>query len=261
MATSPCFSRNRYWILRHGKSIPNEQGLIVSSMEASIVGSMCLVGVCSGGVRIRSPGYQKIETFRGENGILPEYQLGLGGVAQAQLAGDKFLKELNDANIELENVRICYSPFSRTAHTARVVASVLNIPFEGPQCKAFEDLRERYFGPSYELSSYERYSEIWDLDEKDPFEQPEGGESVADVVSRLIIAMEQIETIYEGCAILIVSHGDPLQILQTVLSAAKEQNESNCSNLGSRLTAVKVPSILSKHRNFALETAELRAVL
>ncbi|XP_074275756.1 metal-independent phosphoserine phosphatase [Silene latifolia] len=226
--TAPCFSRNRFWILRHGKSIPNEQGLIVSSME---------------------------------NGILPEYQLGSEGVAQAQLAGEKFLKELKDANIALENVRICYSPFSRTAHTARVVASVLNIPFEGPQCKAFEDIRERYFGPSYELSSYERYPEIWDLDEKDPFEQPEGGESVADVVSRLITAIEQIETIYEGCAILIVSHGDPLQMLQTVLSAAKEQNESNCSNLGSRLTAVKVPSVLSKHRNFALETAELRAVI
>ena len=26
------FVRNRYWILRHGKSIPNERGLIVSSM-------------------------------------------------------------------------------------------------------------------------------------------------------------------------------------------------------------------------------------
>ena len=24
--------RNKYWILRHGKSIPNEKGLIVSSM-------------------------------------------------------------------------------------------------------------------------------------------------------------------------------------------------------------------------------------
>jgi hypothetical protein len=24
--------RNKYWVLRHGKSIPNEKGLIVSSM-------------------------------------------------------------------------------------------------------------------------------------------------------------------------------------------------------------------------------------
>lgn len=31
MATTP-FLRNKYWVLRHGKSIPNEKGLIVSSL-------------------------------------------------------------------------------------------------------------------------------------------------------------------------------------------------------------------------------------
>jgi hypothetical protein len=29
---SPAILRNRYWILRHGRSVPNERGLIVSSM-------------------------------------------------------------------------------------------------------------------------------------------------------------------------------------------------------------------------------------
>lgn len=124
-----------------------------------------------------------------------------------------------------------------------------------------------------------------------------GGESVADVVSRLARAMEQIEMEFEGyfskhcvwsiqstqfmqkftivwaClwiiyssafyrrAILIVSHGDPLQMLQTILSAAKEQDGSNSNSFASRIEAIKVPSILSKHRNFALETGELRAVI
>ncbi|KAA8535931.1 hypothetical protein F0562_028409 [Nyssa sinensis] len=151
MAMSP-FVRNRYWVLRHGKSIPNERGLIVSSME---------------------------------NGTLEEYKLASEGVNQAQLAGESFQKELKENNIPIENVRICYSPFSRTCHTAEVVASVLNLPFEGPQCKVVEDLRERFFGPSFELMSHDKYQEIWALDEKDPFMQPEGGESVADVVSRL----------------------------------------------------------------------------
>lgn len=31
MATTP-FLRNKYWVLRHGKSIPNEKGVIVSSL-------------------------------------------------------------------------------------------------------------------------------------------------------------------------------------------------------------------------------------
>ena len=46
-----------------------------------------------------------------------------------------YVQELKENNVPNDNVRIYYSPFSRTSHTAKVVASVLNIPFEGPQCK------------------------------------------------------------------------------------------------------------------------------
>lgn len=46
---------------------------------------------------------------------------------------------------------------------------------------------------------YCQYPEIWDLDEKDPFKQPEeGGESVADVVSRLTNALTSIEKEFQG---------------------------------------------------------------
>ncbi|KAJ0489893.1 putative histidine phosphatase superfamily, clade-1 [Helianthus annuus] len=221
-------TRNRYWVLRHGKSIPNETGLIVSSLE---------------------------------NGKLEKYKLASEGINQAQLAGELFLKELKENGIPLENVRICYSPFSRTTHTAEVVASVLNLSLQGPQAKVYEDLRERYFGPTFELQSHEKYSEIWDLDAKDPFMKPEGGESVADVVSRLTSALVQIESEFQGCAILIVSHGDPLQILQTILKAVGEQVGTDGGDLASRIEAVKVPSVLSQHRKHALLTGQLRAVV
>lgn len=222
------FLKNKYWVLRHGKSIPNEKGIIVSSME---------------------------------NGTLDEYKLACEGVTQAQLAGEVFLKELKEKDILLENVRICYSPFSRTRHTAEVVASILKLPFEGPQCKVVEDLHERYFGPSFELMSHDKYADIWALDEKDPFMPPEGGESVADVVTRLTNALLTIETQFQGCAVLFVSHGDPLQILQTILNAAIDDDKGSINNdLTSRIHAVKEPSIISLHRKFALLTGELRAV-
>ncbi|KAL3813965.1 hypothetical protein ACJIZ3_015233 [Penstemon smallii] len=230
MATvnSSSFLKNKYWILRHGKSIPNERGLIVSSLE---------------------------------KGILEEYQLAPDGVHQARLAGESFLNELNEKEIGLEKVRICYSPFSRTTHTAKVVASVLNIPIEGPQCKVIPDIRERYFGPSFELMSHDKYHEIWALDEKDPFRQPEGGESVADVVTRLTRAFAVMESEYEDCSVLVVSHGDPLQILQTIFNAVKEHLETVENGLESRIQAIKVPSVLSQHRKFALNTAELRQLV
>ncbi|XP_004140403.1 uncharacterized protein LOC101220672 isoform X1 [Cucumis sativus] len=228
MATAS-FLRNRYWILRHGKSIPNEKGLIVSSTE---------------------------------NGILPEYQLAPEGVEQARLAGVQFLKELKENSILLENVRICYSPFSRTIHTAKVAASVLNLPFEGPQCKMIENLRERYFGPSFELLSHDKYEEIWALDEEDAFKRPEGGESVEDVASRLAKAILEIESLFQGCAILVVSHGDPLQIVQAMMGSGGKQDGSTPSNdLSSMLEALMTKPILSNHRQFALLTGELRPLL
>ncbi|KAF8377708.1 hypothetical protein HHK36_031092 [Tetracentron sinense] len=198
------FLRNRYWVLRHGRSIPNER---VSFRVLYIPG------------------------------------------------------DLEANNIPLEHVHICYSPFSRTSHTAKIVASVLNLPFEGAQCKVMEELRERFFGPSFELTSHDKYPEIWALDEKDPFMQTEGGESVADVVSRLATAMATMEAEFQGCAILVVSHGDPLQILQTILNAANQQTGSGCDDLMSRIQAIKVPSILSQHRKFALLTGELRPII
>jgi hypothetical protein len=53
--------KNRYWVVRHGKSIPNERGLIVSSIQ---------------------------------NGILSQFQLAPDGVIQAQRAANSFQKVL-----------------------------------------------------------------------------------------------------------------------------------------------------------------------
>ncbi|KAI3745274.1 hypothetical protein L1987_58384 [Smallanthus sonchifolius] len=162
----------------------------------------------------------------------------------------KCAQELKENGISLDNVRICYSPFSRTTHTAQVVASVLTLSLKGPQCKVYEDLRERFFGPSFELQSHDKYSEIWDLDEKDPFMKPEKG--VADVVSRLTSALVQIESEFQG-------HGDPLQILQTILNAVGEQVGPDGGDLVSRIEAIKVPLVLSQQRKHALQ--QLRAVV
>ncbi|KAK1303472.1 hypothetical protein QJS10_CPB11g02135 [Acorus calamus] len=222
MAGSALF-RNRYWVLRHGKSIPNERGIIV-------------------------------------NGTLEEYALAPEGIDQARLAGELLCSELKENNIPIEDVQIYYSPFSRTTNTAKTVASVLNVPFEIPQCKAMEELRERFFGPELELQSHDKYPEIWALDEKDPFLGPEGGESVSDVSSRLAAALEIMEAECQGCAVVIVSHGDPLQILQTVVHAAKQHSGSGGESLSVRIEQVRVSSTLSQHRKFALLTGELRKI-
>lgn len=64
--------------------------------------------------------------------------------------------------------------------------------------------------------------------------------------------------IFDRFAVLVVSHGDPLQILQTILQASMQNNSG--SDLVSRITGVIVPNILSQHRKCALLTGELRRV-
>ncbi|XP_021903678.1 uncharacterized protein LOC110818947 [Carica papaya] len=123
-----------------------------------------------------------------------------------------------------------------------------------------DDLRERYFGPTFELMSHDKYVEIWDLDERDPFLPLEGGESVDNVASRLAGAVETMESEYEGCAILVISHGDPLQILQTIMLAAKRHKEEICE-LASRFRKTRVRDVLSEHRKFAMLTGQLVPII
>jgi hypothetical protein len=80
MERSLCL-RDKYWVLRHGKSIPNEKGLIVSFIV--------LLHIF---LRILCLFISQLVIFYQENGIKEEYQLADEGVIQVQLAGELFLK-------------------------------------------------------------------------------------------------------------------------------------------------------------------------
>ncbi|XP_025825594.1 uncharacterized protein LOC112901008 isoform X4 [Panicum hallii] len=253
----------------------------------------------------RSKSYQfqpKVSTVailgccRQENGTKPEFGLAPQGFEQARAAGELLQKELEEMGVPVDSVKIRYSPFSRTTETARVVAGVLGIPFEGPSCAAVMGLRERYFGPSYELHSHDKeisqqlplsrrhrnpavwvfitssfqfyqllpqnkYAEVWAVDEAHPHMAPEGGESVADVANRLSAVLSSTETDFHSSEILIVSHGDPLQIFQAVLSGAKENTSFLDGVRDMKMKGTAVASVLSQHRKFALHTGEVRRVV
>eukprot|EP00249_Psilotum_nudum_P013078 c24141_g1_i2 orf=543-1034(-) len=157
--------KNRYWVLRHGRSTPNEKGLIVAHLS---------------------------------NGVLPQYGLSPTGFVQAKTAAELFLTEIEAEGISLQNVRIYSSPFSRTRDTAVTVAEELHLKPDVPYVQILEELRERYFGPALELESHDHYREIWALDENDPFTGPDGGESAADVANRVIKVLPVIEADCEG---------------------------------------------------------------
>ncbi|BBN08859.1 hypothetical protein MPTK1_4g15040 [Marchantia polymorpha subsp. ruderalis] len=221
----PSLLKNHYWFLRHGRSIPNESGLIVSSLS---------------------------------NGLSPGYGLAASGFIQATSAGELFLKNIQDSGIPARNIKLFSSPFSRTRQTAEAVTAVLTQHKLHPTIEFLEDLRERFFGSPLELQSHDHYPEIWKIDAQDPMVGSEGGESVADVAIRVIRALLRIEQEVNGHAVIIVSHGDTLQILQTVIAHALSGAVTENDSLQSHLEEAINPAVLQRHRSFALETGELR---
>ncbi len=109
------------FVLRHGRSLANEAGIVISSLA---------------------------------NGVLPEYALAPEGVLQAAAAGQQLRAWLAAQGLPAAAVRICASPFSRTLQTARTIAAELGLPEEAVAVEP--DLRERFFGDALECAPHRR---------------------------------------------------------------------------------------------------------
>jgi probable phosphoglycerate mutase len=75
-------------------------------------------------------------------------------------------------------------------------------------------LRERFFG-EWEGQAHENYSKTWRKDAFDSDREYNGAESSKAVQQRMWSVVESLEARYSGRVIILVSHGDPLMLLQT----------------------------------------------
>ena len=184
---------NRYYIMRHGRSLANERGLIVSTPR---------------------------------NG-LADYGLSETGREQIRAA-------LTDQSALDSKTQIIASDFLRTRESAELAARLL----KAAPIRTCEELRERNFG-DFELRGDENYKRVWAGDENNDKNEEHGVESPEVVRDRFCRCLTRLESEYSGQTILIVSHGDILQIAQTW-----SEGTAPC-----------------RHRSLThLETAELRAL-
>ena len=186
--------RNQYFVMRHGHSEANRQGIIVSHPQ---------------------------------NGC---DNYGLTGM------GRKQVEQSLDQNNQLDSdvVLIC-SDFRRARETAEIVRQRLGCksPLLDPR------LRERNFG-NLELGDDSGYDDVWREDALDADSELNHVESVNQVMFRVTAVIAEYETNYSAASILLVSHGDALQLLQTAF--------------------LKKPA--SQHRDLRhLQTAEIRQLL
>jgi broad specificity phosphatase PhoE len=108
-----------------------------------------------------------------------------------------------------KNTVIVSSDFTRARETAKVAQDVLRCG----EIILRPGLRERFFG-KLEGRSSEEYRNVWAHDDVDSLNTPFGAESPRYLAHRLCRVVSDLETLYEGELILLVSHGDPLRFLQ-----------------------------------------------
>ncbi len=129
-------------------------------------------------------------------------------------------------------LKVVSSDFLRARESAKIVADSLAVL---TPVSYSEKLRERYFG---ELGgqSDNRYAEIWERDRVDANHETLGVEPASHVVNRAIELIAELESQFSGCVILLVAHGDVLQLLQCAF-------ESRSPALHRQLNPLKVAEI------------------
>eukprot|EP00040_Diaphanoeca_grandis_P027043 m.152914 g.152914 ORF g.152914 m.152914 type:complete len:205 (-) comp30817_c4_seq1:564-1178(-) len=150
---------------------------------------------------------QKIIVSLAINGTKKEYALSSQGQAEARKAADQILSKYAH-----DDIVVVASDFSRTQETATIVSNNL-----GGKCSSFITdvrLRERTFG-EFELTSSVNYARVWDEDQASSSHQKFGVEAVDSVLQRAVSAVTELNERYTNHVIILVSHGDTLQILQT----------------------------------------------
>jgi probable phosphoglycerate mutase len=142
-----------------------------------------------------------------EEGKKDEHTLTKNGEEQVRAS----VGETKEQGVLSADTVIFSSPFSRCRRTAEIAWEVLGASSE----IIFDDrLRERWFG-DWEGTGNANYQKVWDDDVSDPDHKHADVESTAEVVARVSGLIHDLEARYAGKNILLVSHGDALQILQT----------------------------------------------
>ena len=187
---APSSLRNKFYALRHGQSEANVAKIISSDPKISTV----------------------------------QHGLSNVGIEQVQASVSNFanaFKEDIDCK-QYAGVALYASDFKRAWETADIFAKGLNaagIPVKTGGVVKEIRLRERYFG-KWNGQSDSHYNDVWKVDCEDPNHTENDVESVNSVVARtsgLVLEIEEdlkakTDEIYK---IVLVAHGDVLQILQT----------------------------------------------
>ena len=185
-------TRHSYHALRHGQSLANVEGIISSNPD----------------VATREHGLSEL------------------GLQQAAVSAEN-----------CRGVAIYTSDFKRAAETAETVHAALRAdgvavwPADGPRREVL--LRERWFG-EFDGGADSEYATVWAEDARDAGHTRYGVESVESVLARgdELVARIDASAEHEGrWLVLLVAHGDVLQILQSGFAGRDPREHRSLAHL------------------------------
>jgi len=115
-----------------------------------------------------------------------------------------------DQHILDKDTIVVSSDFTRTKETAEITKDILKTD----EIILTPKLRERFFG-NWDQKHNRHYQNVWVEDIKDPHHKDNDVESTEEVLDRTTSLIKELEEQFDEKKILLVSHGDALQILQT----------------------------------------------
>ena len=158
--------------------------------------------------------------------VVALYNHGLTDVGQVEAA--TAARILSQLITDATSIVVISSDFCRAKQTADIIHSRMRLRRPLVLKTA---LRERNFGQLNGLDNGE-YHKVWERDAVNPFHNEWAVESAADVYRRGVALIAECESSYTASVIILVSHGDTLQILQTAFQLVSPSKHRSLQHLG-----------------------------
>lgn len=197
--------KNKYYLLRHGQSTANVAEIISSSRSLAYTAKHGLTDV----------GYQ-----------------------QGKDSAEQLIDILSRTNNNKDDEKVVFvsSPLARAYQTASACIDGIQekqqekdniIESLDDKIAVHDNLVERYFG-KLDAEAIYTYAYVWPLDKFDTCHTAFDVESVAAVCWRIHdMIINDLETKYSDCHLVLVSHADVLQIAQLYAYASSKNTENN----------------------------------
>ncbi|MDF7801141.1 histidine phosphatase family protein [Pontiellaceae bacterium B1224] len=144
--------------------------------------------------------------------IISDPTIGTVDYGLTEVGRQQVFDSLSKADAFDANTLLYSSDFLRTRETAAIISETLGI-----ETVLDERLRERFFG-DWDGKPHANYSKAWKNDLFDPTQEFHGAESSSSVQKRMWSVIQSMEKLHHGKTIVLVSHGDPLMLLQTAFN-------------------------------------------